>query len=195
MLRASSILLSLLFAFASSAQATTINSAAFVAPTVIDFQTAPNGAINNFYASLGVSLVNLNGGETYQTSAAPSSLTATNFNSGFPAGEFLFSSAMTRFGVDIITNSGDNTTISAYLGNVLVGSEFFVTTTNGQFAGVQFLTGFDRIVIDPQNNVNGAMAIDNARFEGNAVPEPTSIALLGVALAGFGAARRRRNSK
>ncbi len=198
MLRKSSLLLSLLLAFVASAHATTITSAAFVAPTVIDFEAVPGGAINGFYSGLGVTLVNLDGGITYSTSAAPASKTATNFGSGYPAGEFLFASAKTRFGVDITTNVGDNTTIFAYMGSVLVGSEYFVTFGaggNGSFAGVEFLSGFDRIVIDPQNNVNGAMALDNARFEGAPLPEPASIALLGVALAGLGVARRRRSSK
>lgn len=187
--------LALMFVFASNAQATVIGSANFTSPTMIDFETAPNALIGSFYSGLGITFTNIEGGNTYSTGATPASRTGTNFTSGFANGELLFSSTMTRFGVDITTNNGDDTQIYAYLGSTLVGSEFFNTFgagSNGSFAGVEFLSGFDRIVIDTFGPVNGAFGIDNLRFESNSVPEPGTLTLFGLGLLGFVAARRRK---
>jgi hypothetical protein len=152
-----------------SAQAATIGVGGFTAPTLIDFESAAGGAIGGQYAAQGITFVNFELA-VYATSPAPASAVALKFFENAPAtnGEVTFSSAVTRFGFDATTNPEDDTTLLAYLGNTLVGSHFFDTIgdgENGSFLGIEFAGGFDRVVIQTNTVVNGAIAIDNVRFE------------------------------
>ena len=75
---------------------------------------------------------------------------------------------MTRVGFDITTNDPDNTTVSAYLNGNFVGSEYFDTGgagSTGSFAGIEFLSGFNQLIIQAEYNANGAFGIDSFRPE------------------------------
>lgn len=182
-----------------AANATVIGADAFVSPTTINFADATAGAIGSQYAALGITFVNFSL-DIYKTSNAPDSNVALKFFASAPQtdGELLFSSAITRLGFDASTNPEDDTTLFAYLGNTLVGTALFDTFgdgLDGSFLGIEFASGFDRVIVRTGTAVNGAIAIDNVRFEADAptdVPEPGMLSLLGVALMGMAVIRRRR---
>lgn len=189
------IFVALAFAATATTNAAIISASSFTGSTIIDFESAPYGLINATYSGLGVTFINLSGGYNYNTGNGYS-YTATNFADvpGFPDGVAMFAAPVQRAGFDITTNDGDHTTVYAYSGAGLVGSEFFITEgygSTGSFAGIEFLSGFDRLIIHAAHNNNGAFAIDNFRFEGNPVPVPAAAWLLGSGLLGLmGVARR-----
>jgi hypothetical protein len=173
----------------------------FVSPTIIDFEDAPEeGLIDNFYAGSGVTFAHLDGYNEYDTGTGNgSSKTATNFftEPNYPDGEASFVNPINKVGFFITTNPDDNTTIYAYLGDTLIGSEFFDTYgqgLGGSFAGIYFASAFDRIVIDTAAITNGAFAIDDFRFEAQPVPIPAAVWLFGSGILGLFGIRRKMRS-
>ena len=192
-----SALLVFSFAFTLEARAAIIGPGDFAIPTLIDFEAAPSGPIGAFYSPLGVTFAHLDGGSVFDagTGSGPSK-TATNFftEPDFPSGEAFFTNLATRAGFFITTHPGHTTTVYAYNGATLVGSELFSTSGSGRsgsFVGIEFSSGFDRIVIDTIGPINDSFAIDDFRFEGEPVAEPSTLLLLGAGL--MAGARRLRS--
>jgi hypothetical protein len=191
---------------AREASADPIGPGAFISPTLIDFDSAPDGRIDGRYSDLGVTFSELFGGG-FADIGTGSGVTrvATNFPifvgcpaAGCPDANAQFSSLNTRVGFYVSTNPTDDLTIFAYRGTSLVGSEFFRTSGagyGGSFAGVEFASGFDRIVLDTTSVTNGALLIDDFRFEGTPAPtpEPATVVLFATGLVGVCLRRRLRS--
>src|SRR5688572_13871429 len=186
--------LAISLAFARDAAADPIGPGAFIAPTLIDFESTPDARIDGRYSDLGVTFSELFGGGLADVGTG-SGVTgvAANFPifvgcpaAGCPDAEARFSSLYTRVGFYVSTNPPDDLTIFAYRGSALVGSAFFSTGGaghGGSFAGVEFASGFDRIVLHTSRVENGALLIDDFRFEGTPTPEPATVILFATGLA------------
>ena len=145
---------------------------AFEGAVLIDFETAPD-PVGSYYADLGVTMVNLNGQRIFDTgTGVGDSWAACNYpplQRPLPSGELRFAEPVQRVGFFITTHDPDDVTVTAYLGETIVGSELFDTGGagyGGSFAGIEFAAAFDRVVIDPADNVNSFFCIDDLRFDG-----------------------------
>lgn len=163
---------------------------AFSSSAVIDFETGPEGLIEDFYGELGVTMADLAiPAGTYDTGTGEgASRVACNFDligelSGVPPGELWFDPAVARVGFHVTTEEPDDVTVTAYLDGTPVGAELFDTGgggSGGSFAGVEFDSPFDRLVIDAEDELAGAFCIDDLRFEAaeaTAGPETVAEAL------------------
>lgn len=107
--------------------------------------------------------------------------------------EATFSSSVTRAGFWLNAWQEDDVLLDVFQGAALQGNLVFdVLDSNDEiFVGVQSLTGFDRLsfTLDMQNQ-NGYFAIDDFRFGGTPVPEPSTWVLLGTGLLGLATYRR-----
>lgn len=133
------------------------------------------------------------GGFTNMSGASIANFAGTGTNCCTDGTSFTFSSVMSDAAFAFVSNY-QTTTFAAYLNGGLVESHTVNTNYDGTFYGFSGIS-FDRIVITATGS-NDAYLLDRLQYRGapNSVPEPGTLALLGLGLAGVGLTRRRRTA-
>lgn len=199
----------------AAAAAASALSAAHAAPIVLDFEGIPNGsAVGNFYASNGVQfspatlvVVDSDAGGSGNIANEPSPNTVMffldannailNYAAGFTTGFSFFYTSSTAAIVTVYDDVGGKGNI---LGSLNLAAQHNLDCTGdptGSFCNWSAIgIAFDGIAksIDFGGTANQTAFDDvtiGASTPGN-VPEPATLALAGLALAGAGIARRRK---
>jgi uncharacterized protein YrzB (UPF0473 family) len=156
--------------------------------TLIDFEEYTFGTlINDQYSNEGVifRLVNGQSPSVYEFPNPRSFDPQGTFgliNTSDPNGnqaaidelELIFPAGINRVAFEILTNDEDDVTFTVICmrnGDVC-HTQFIDTNINFQFIGFESVEPFDKIIFRPTTTVNGAILIDNLRFEGGSNTEP-----------------------
>jgi len=190
-------------------------SAAATSAAVIDFDDLAGGSLSagtlvtNQYAGVGVTFVDsYTGGahaENFLGSLMPGSSAPnvlwTDQGGGSLSGQYLevlFSSAVTGVSALFGTSLGADITLEAYSGTTLLNSLTLVgsVSSGGVLSGTIGVGDAGVTSARFFSNSGGGrsfnFSIDNLAFNSGTVPEPGTLALLGLGLAGLGVSRRRK---
>lgn len=167
--------------------------------TVIDFDgLADDTVLGNQFAGLGITFQTINGTTTIQDSLvfpllSPPNGAFVNINLGGQQ-NILFSTAVNRFGLDLDGSGGQIFIMDVFGAGGFI--EQVTSSTNATFLGVQTLE--DIVRVEVRSSTNGAnFFFDDVRFEAvtTSIPEPGTLLLLGLGLAGLGVTRRCRTDR
>jgi hypothetical protein len=183
-----------------------------VQATVVDFSGEPAGLRDNGFVSGGITFNDTNGDglvivtDLPGTCGTSANTCLANFGDDPGALEMIFNGSFTSLSLDFGNDQsgfipeGGLALLQLFLNGVQVGEAS--TVVNGDdimnqtvsYSGAAFNSAIFAYTDSNGNRINLAEVVDNITYDGNAtdLPEPASLALLGVAMAGMRLVRRRK---
>lgn len=170
------------------------------APVLIDFEGYAAGTlITNQYAALGVNFAQ-SSISNYLCCGTPTSALSSSTNGGGGGGRtgyisILFAAPASNVSFGYANYGGETGgTIEAFdVNNVFLESVSYTPASYANLETLNFLSSnIASILITSPSVPTYMVAIDNLSFDANAVPEPGSVALLGLGIVGLALARRRQ---
>lgn len=185
-------------------------SASAAHATVVTFSGDTVGAKANGFVSGGVTFSDTNGSGLQILNGLPvecadgSNLCLANFGDDAGALRMDFSGSFNSLALDFGNDNpgfipvGGLALLQLFMDNVLVGEASTVVNLDDimnqtvAYSGAAFNSAIFAFTDSDKNRVGLIEVVDNITYDNGEVPEPATIALLGLALAGMGMARRRK---